>query len=209
MSIYAIGGEKGGVAKTTTALFLAATLHARGRRVVLVDGDPQQSVTPWAKAAVPTLRVEHAADRERLLELVQGDADDVVIDCVGALADLHLVALFAADCVVLPSGAGVLDLRALRSTARLVEQARAMRRTATPKACVLLTRCDPRTLVVRDAVELVERELHLTIVGTVRSSVAVVDAAAQGHLPGGPAGDDLAAAVSRIIEFANAKEAHA
>lgn len=46
--IVAIANQKGGVAKTTTTFHLAHALVRRDRRVLMVDGDPQASLTVYA-----------------------------------------------------------------------------------------------------------------------------------------------------------------
>jgi chromosome partitioning protein len=49
--IIGVLNQKGGVGKTTLSVNMAAVYAQQGRRVLLVDADPQGSAMAWAPAS--------------------------------------------------------------------------------------------------------------------------------------------------------------
>jgi chromosome partitioning protein len=77
--IYTVAQEKGGVGKTTTAMNVAASLAASGRRVLAVDTDPRFALTRQLGIATADLALS-------LVEVLAGQvpaADAVVTDVHG------------------------------------------------------------------------------------------------------------------------------
>ena len=140
----AIVNGKGGVAKTTTAINLAAAFAAQKQRVLLLDTDPQGSATWWAKRSETGIGfdVRPIADPTGLNEVPQiGDYELVVVDTPPALASEALEAAIAtADYLVLPTPPAPMDL------AVLIETVRTAVKPAGVNHRVLLTRVDPRSL---------------------------------------------------------------
>jgi len=56
MNVVTVANQKGGVGKTTTAVSMAGLLASQGQRVLLVDLDPQGSMTSYFKHDPDTIR---------------------------------------------------------------------------------------------------------------------------------------------------------
>ena len=88
--ITAIVNQKGGVGKTTTAFNLGVGLHRLGRRVLLVDLDPQAALTVSAGISLPhvTVSIYQALldDTVDPLPIIRGTASGV--DVLPATLDL-------------------------------------------------------------------------------------------------------------------------
>jgi len=160
--VIVVASQKGGVGKTTTAVSVAGELVRRGKRVVLVDADPQGSASRWhgrgdgkgwptiVECAKPVLH------RPNQVPALMEAYDHVVIDTPPNGGPITRSALMHADLVVIPIGPSALDLEAVRQTLPLVEDAQ----IPNPRLGVglLISRQKPRTIQGREIRGALEEE---------------------------------------------------
>jgi chromosome partitioning protein len=124
----ALLAQKGGVGKTTLAIHLACCASAAGRRVLLVDTDPQGSLAAWwrARAAGTPGLVECRPDRlAAVLDAAGADGVDlVVIDTQPSVSPDTATVARLADLSLIPCRPGILDLRAIGATVAIVKATR-------------------------------------------------------------------------------------
>lgn len=158
MPKVAILNQKGGAGKTTLATNLAHALKLAGKRVLLVDADPQGSARDWNAANEGKLLPVIGLDRETLpvdLRAVEGGYDWVVIDGAPQVARLSAAAIKAADIVIIPVQPSPYDVWA---TADLVELIKARQEVTggKPKAFFLSSRAIRNTKLSREIIEALE-----------------------------------------------------
>ena len=172
--IIAITNQKGGVGKTTTSVNLSACVAAEGKRVLVVDADPQGNTssglgvrvkekTPTVyevmagetpieqalcKTAVAEIELANMEHRERvvadMLEGVRDRFDYIFIDCPPSLGMITLNALCAADGVLIPIQCEYFALEGVSALMGTVQKVQKMNRHLAIEG-VVLTMLDART----------------------------------------------------------------
>lgn len=203
----AVANQKGGVAKTTTVASLGGALAELGRKVLLVDLDPQACLTyslgldpedlEFSMHDVLLGRVDvrlvitptdegpdllpatidlagteaHLLTRtgreyvlRTALEEVEGDYDDILIDCSPSLGVLTVNALTAADSVLIPMQCETLSHRGVRQLLDTVQDVQRLCNRELSVLGVLPTMYDGRTNLARRTLADVEERYGLTVI---------------------------------------------
>ena len=185
--IVAFLNQKGGVGKTTLALHLAGEWARHGKRVTLIDADPQGSALDWSqqRARENLTRlfgvVGLARDTlHREAPELAGAVDHVVIDGPPRVAGLMRSALLAADLVLIPVQPSPLDGWASAEMLSLLSEARIYRPQLAAR--FVLNRCGARTVIARETAESLADHDPPVLATTIGQRVTFADAAQSGRL---------------------------
>jgi len=128
--IIIVGGIKGGAGKSTIAVNLAVA-RAGKHKVLLVDGDEQQSTTMWSAQRdldypgkspnLSNVRVAGGKARDSIQKL-SSEYDDTIVDVGGRDTATQRAALSVADLYLIPLQPRSADLWTLNSVSSVVSE---------------------------------------------------------------------------------------
>lgn len=161
--IYAFLNQKGGVGKTTLSIHTAADLTRRGRRVLLIDADPQGSALSWSnyrvEADFSVVGMPKATIHQEIKQIAKG-YDDVVIDGPPRAAELAKSIIVSADLIVIPIQPSPLDVWEAAKTIDLIREAQTYKPSI--RCCLAINRKIANTAIGRDVREAL-KELEVPV----------------------------------------------
>ena len=168
--IVVVAALKGGVGKTTTAVYLAALAAGARRTATLVDADPQASAAVWLDTAedesfASVSLVEAPTERLLAKALAALDHDEVaIVDTPPGHERLLAKALDLADVVVIPARVGGVETPRAEAVLEMVP-------AQVPAGLVI---CSARTYT-RDYQDVIVgwRQAGVSVWGTVPERVAI------------------------------------
>lgn len=207
--IISVQNQKGGVGKTTLTIHISHVLARSGKRVLLIDSDPQGSARDWATArATPPPFTVIGLDRptiHRDLPELASNYDHVVIDGPPRVSDLARSGIIAADLVVIPVQPSPYDVWAAGEVINLIKEASVFKENL--KSVFVINRKIAKTAIGRDVGEALSG-LGLPVISTsICQRVAFAESAATGETvletdPKGQAAKEIEMLVEELLTYA-------
>jgi chromosome partitioning protein len=142
MTVISILNPKGGCGKTTLSTNLARGLYETGKRVLIVDSDPQGSARDWHAAdednPLPLVALDRANNIKTLTSMVHS-YDFIVIDGAAKLEDMIAAAIKISDFILIPVQPSPYDIWAASDLVELIKARREVT-DGKPEAAFIVTR---------------------------------------------------------------------
>jgi chromosome partitioning protein len=208
--VIAIANTKGGVGKSTLAGNLTWALAMRtDRRVLLVDADPQASVTKWfdlATADLPFDRTQLTTARvlHQQLPRLRQAYDLIVVDCPPMQSDVTAATITQADLGLVPVLPSPLDVLAYSELVPLLRQAQGMNPGLALR--FVINQLAPRTALAREVRETLTEADILVLPTYIHDRQMYRRVVAQGATvvsEPGPAGIEILALMKDVLDALN------
>ena len=125
MDVITLASRKGGAGKSTLTAQLAAQCQASGKRTLVIDADPQGSLSLWHSlrrdGALKLVTPERGLDRALAFAMIEG-TDYVFIDTAPTMWVVVQEAIRVATLVLIPARPGFFDLAAVRETVKTARE---------------------------------------------------------------------------------------
>lgn len=213
VKVITIAQQKGGAGKTTIAAHLAVALSQRGKRVAVIDIDPQGSLTAWHKIRESRLGEGYtgltflAVSGWRVsseITTLKRSHDVIIVDSPPHTETEAKTAIRAADVLIVPVQPSPTDLWATKATLDLAAKERI-------PAYVLLNRVNPNSKML----QAITKELPGQLKNQLGNRVVFASAILEGKCvtetaPNSPAAQEVKALtqeISRVLFPEEAKPA--
>lgn len=147
--IIGLVNQKGGVGKTTISTHIATKLHMDGNKVLLVDCDPQGTLTTWhnhGNSEITCIGQQNSIHIHKNIKDVGKDYDVVVVDGPAGVNkdNINVSIIKCADLIIIPVQPSSYDIEAARDFAEMIHCAMQTRENLKAYFCLSMKRSNVR-----------------------------------------------------------------